>query len=62
MAEKTEKFKDIEDIPLPDGWGGLRIVPLEIEFWQGGMNRVHDRFTYTRENEESDWNVKRLAP
>ncbi|KAK9383889.1 uncharacterized protein V2V93DRAFT_23985 [Kockiozyma suomiensis] len=62
VAEKTEKFKDIEDIPLPDGWGGLRIVPLEIEFWQGGMNRVHDRFTYTRENEESDWNVKRLAP
>ncbi|KAK7208063.1 hypothetical protein BZA70DRAFT_244604 [Myxozyma melibiosi] len=62
VEEKKEQFKDVDDIPLPEGWGGLRIVPLEIEFWQGGMNRVHDRFTFTRENEDSEWEVNRLAP
>ncbi|KAK9461192.1 uncharacterized protein V1516DRAFT_675254 [Lipomyces oligophaga] len=59
---QREKFKDVEEIPLPDGWGGLRIVPLEIEFWQGGPNRLHDRFTFRRDNESSAWTVDRLAP
>ncbi|KAK9362010.1 hypothetical protein V1504DRAFT_450133 [Lipomyces starkeyi] len=62
VQEAREKFKDVEDIPLPEGWGGMRIVPDEIEFWQGRDNRVHDRFSYTRENEESQWKIERLAP
>ncbi|KAK9465952.1 hypothetical protein V1512DRAFT_271879 [Lipomyces arxii] len=56
------KFEGVEDIPLPKGWGGLRVVPEEIEFWQGRPNRVHDRFSYTRENENSEWKLERLAP
>lgn len=48
------------EIPLPDFWGGYRVVPHEIEFWQGGSNRLHDRFEYTRE--PSGWTIKRLAP
>ncbi|KAJ8103785.1 hypothetical protein POJ06DRAFT_7059 [Lipomyces tetrasporus] len=62
VRETSEKFKDVEDIPLPDGWGGLRIVPDEVEFWQGRANRIHDRFSYTRDNEASQWKLERLAP
>ena len=54
-----QKFKD-GDIPLPDHWGGYRIVPHEIEFWQGGANRLHDRFRYLRH--ENNWLIDRLAP
>ena len=54
-----QKFRDGE-IPLPDFWGGYRVVPNEIEFWQGGQNRLHDRFRYTRS--EDSWEIDRLAP
>lgn len=54
-----QKFKEGE-IPLPDYWGGYRIVAHEIEFWQGGANRLHDRFRYLRK--ESNWAIDRLAP
>lgn len=53
------KFKD-GDIPLPDFWGGYRITPESIEFWQGRENRLHDRILYTRNGE--GWNISRLAP
>ena len=48
------------DIPLPDFWGGYRVVPETIEFWQGGVNRLHDRFEYKRDRDH--WNIKRLQP
>ncbi|SFV88189.1 Pyridoxamine 5'-phosphate oxidase [hydrothermal vent metagenome] len=48
------------EVPLPDFWGGYRIVPTTIEFWQGRENRLHDRFIYIREN--SEWVINRLAP
>lgn len=48
------------DIPLPSFWGGYRVEPATIEFWQGRKNRLHDRFLYQRENNE--WVVGRLAP
>lgn len=48
-------------IPLPSFWGGYRVVPQSIEFWQGGKNRIHDRFIYRRETDES-WRIERLAP
>jgi len=55
-----KKFGDGE-IPLPDFWGGYRVVPSEIEFWQGGANRLHDRFRYTL-SEDGTWHIDRLAP
>jgi len=54
------KFLDGE-IPLPDFWGGYRIVPDSFEFWQGCTNRLHDRFLYTNQ-EDRAWEVQRLAP
>lgn len=54
-----DKFSKGE-VPLPSFWGGYRIVPEEIEFWQGGENRLHDRFVYQRK--ESGWDIQRLAP
>ena len=47
-------------IPLPDFWGGYRIKPETFEFWQGGPNRLHDRFLYTKTADE--WDIERLAP
>ena len=49
------------DVPLPDFWGGYRLVPESIEFWQGGPNRLHDRILYTRAD-AGDWQIGRLAP
>lgn len=59
VARMKEKFAAGE-IPAPDFWGGFRVVPSEIEFWQGGANRLHDRFQYTRT--ENGWQRTRLAP
>ncbi len=59
FEEMKQKFASGE-IPLPSFWGGYRIVPSSIEFWQGRENRLHDRFMYTAT--ESEWDIKRLAP
>jgi pyridoxamine 5'-phosphate oxidase len=48
------------DIPVPDFWGGYRVVPERIEFWQGGAHRLHDRFRYYREGD--GWRIERLQP
>ncbi|MEX0619426.1 MAG: pyridoxamine 5'-phosphate oxidase [Pseudohongiellaceae bacterium] len=48
-------------IPLPDHWGGFRVVPHELEFWQGGKHRLHDRFQY-RFDGTGQWEISRLAP
>jgi len=53
------KFKKGE-VPLPDFWGGYRVVPHTIEFWQGRENRLHDRFVYKKESD--NWTIERLAP
>lgn len=47
-------------VPLPDDWGGYRVIPRSIEFWQGQRSRLHDRLVYVRDAE--GWQVKRLAP
>ncbi|CAN1574143.1 PdxH Pyridoxamine-phosphate oxidase [Paracoccaceae bacterium] len=48
--------------PRPPFWGGIRIVPLEIEFWADGAFRLHDRFRWSRQAPGSDWSVQRLNP
>ena len=58
--QMKEKFRDGE-IPLPDFWGGYRVEPDEFEFWQGGENRLHDRFQYLPDG-RGEWEVSRLAP
>src|SRR4029450_4357141 len=60
MAEMTERFRK-KRIPLPPHWGGYRLKPDMMEFWQGRPNRLHDRFRYTRLPNES-WQIDRLAP
>ena len=60
MAEMTERFGD-KPIPLPPHWGGYRLKPDKMEFWQGRSNRLHDRFSYTRQADGS-WQIDRLAP
>lgn len=59
IIELREKYAG-KEVPRPKNWGGFRIVPDEIEFWQGRLNRLHDRFLYKREN--SAWSIKRLSP
>ncbi|HEY2615221.1 MAG TPA: pyridoxamine 5'-phosphate oxidase, partial [Chthoniobacterales bacterium] len=60
LAEMTERFEKGE-IPLPPHWGGYRIKPDKIEFWQGRPNRLHDRFRYSRQA-DGTWQIDRLAP
>lgn len=59
FQEMKEKFSN-KEIPLPSFWGGYRVVPEEIEFWQGRRNRLHDRFVYSRQ--DKGWSIDRLAP
>lgn len=58
--EAKRKFQEGR-VPMPSFWGGFRVVPRDIEFWQGRGNRLHDRFLYTR-TAEGGWSVVRLAP
>ncbi len=60
LAEMKQKFHG-GDIPLPSFWGGYRVKPERIEFWQGRENRLHDRFEYTLQ-EDGSWRIERLAP
>jgi pyridoxamine 5'-phosphate oxidase len=55
-----ERYHNTE-IPLPPHWGGYRVKPEQVEFWQGRPNRLHDRFRYTRQS-DSAWQIDRLAP
>jgi pyridoxamine 5'-phosphate oxidase len=57
--ELEKKFPN--DIPLPPNWGGFVLSPKRIEFWQGRPSRLHDRFSYTRQVDNS-WKLERLAP
>jgi pyridoxamine 5'-phosphate oxidase len=61
--ELQQRFRD-GGVPLPTGWGGYRVEPLEFEFWQGSENRLHDRFRYRKavQEEAGTWLIERLAP
>ena len=59
------RFADADAIPLPPFWGGIRVAPEEVEFWQGRKGRMHDRLVYRRADRGLDqpgWTVERLAP
>ncbi|MGF1482894.1 MAG: pyridoxamine 5'-phosphate oxidase [Opitutales bacterium] len=62
FEEAKRKFSDGQ-IPLPDHWGGFRVVPRLFEFWQGRTSRLHDRFQYTlHAGTEPGWRIERLGP
>lgn len=60
FSQLKEKFAQGE-VPLPDFWGGYLVRPEQIEFWQGGEHRLHDRFEYTK-LEDASWTIQRLNP
>lgn len=60
MREFEERYQD-QEVPRPPYWGGYRVIPEVIEFWQGGLNRLHDRLRYQRRPDGS-WLVERLSP
>jgi pyridoxamine 5'-phosphate oxidase len=60
FAAAERQFADAVQIPVPPQWGGWRIKPQAVEFWQGRPNRMHDRLVY--EHSGGEWRLKRLAP
>lgn len=60
LDQMKRKFAEGK-VPLPDHWGGYRIIPDTFEFWQGRPNRLHDRFIYRR-GDEGSWTPERVAP
>ena len=61
VAEMMRKLHD-QEVPLPSFWGGYRVQPSTIEFWQARTNRLHDRFLYSRAQADDVWRIERLAP
>ena len=60
LSEMKRKFVG-RQVPLPAFWGGFRVTPDSMEFWQGRLNRLHDRFLYSRKT-EGTWDLDRLSP
>ena len=61
VAEMEKKFEG-QTVPRPPHWGGYRLIPTQIEFWQDREFRLHDRFLYRREGEQDVWHIERLSP
>ncbi|QSZ34456.1 hypothetical protein DSL72_006050 [Monilinia vaccinii-corymbosi] len=61
VKEVEKRFEGQEKIPVPEFWGGLRIIPEMVEFWQGRDSRLHDRFQYEKK-EDGEWDIQRLSP
>ena len=61
LAEFKEKFMS-GSVPMPPSWGGYRVKPNRVEFWQGGANRLHDRIEYQLVSDDASWVRQRLAP
>lgn len=60
FAELAEQYPEGTEVPLPDRWGGFRVVPETVELWQGRSSRLHDRLRYRRTG--TGWTVDRLSP
>jgi pyridoxamine 5'-phosphate oxidase len=61
VAELDARYPGDDDLPFPDDWGGFRLIPTSIEFWQNRDNRLHDRLLYTHAP-GGGWQIERLAP
>ena len=61
VRDAEERFADAPEVPRPERWGGFRIVPERVEFWQGRTSRLHDRLVFHRDG-ESNWRVERVQP
>jgi pyridoxamine 5'-phosphate oxidase len=61
LEQVTARFAGTEQVPLPAHWGGVRIRPVSVEFWQGRPNRLHDRLRYCV-GDDGEWTMTRLAP
>ena len=64
LIERWQSYKNQfeKNVGRPDFWGGIRIKPIQIEFWADGQYRLHDRFLWERELGEKSWSVRRLYP
>jgi len=62
QVARYEREFEGEDVPLPPHWGGYRVVPSRIEFWQGRASRLHDRWVFERAEEGAAWDLHRLQP
>lgn len=67
QAELDERFRAVDaaypdEVPVPEGWGGYAVAPHAFEFWQGRVNRLHDRFRYQLDAGTGEWTRQRLAP
>ena len=61
VRDADARFSDAVEIPRPERWGGFRIVPRRVEFWQGRTSRLHDRLVFSRQG-DAGWSVERLQP
>lgn len=61
-AGAAEKWPEGSVVPCPPHWGGFRVLPISIEFWQGRYSRLHDRIRYERENTDGHWEINRYYP
>lgn len=62
VKDVETRFEGQEQVPVPEFWGGLRVKPEMVEFWQGRPSRLHDRFRYTKDSQGSAWKIERLSP
>ncbi len=60
QQELEQQYQDMDRIPRPPHWGGYRVIPIQMEFWQGRSSRLHDRICYTQQAD--GWLIQRLAP
>ena len=62
VREEEARWQGSDKIDVPDYWGGVRVVPDLVEFWQGRDSRLHDRFVYTKVDGTDEWKIERLSP